>query len=99
MYPLASLVLPPPMLCLVMCFAIAFPTNPPLSCAVRRMSRRAIDPDAEHAAAVANAAQFIKELPEGFFTQVCARASSSSRYYNFDWCDVGAEKCVKCMNN
>jgi ABC-type multidrug transport system fused ATPase/permease subunit len=37
-----------------------------------------IDPDVENAAAVANAAQFIKELPKGFMTQVGDRGAQLS---------------------
>lgn len=37
-----------------------------------------VDPDVENAAAVANAAQFIKELPKGFLTQVGDRGAQLS---------------------
>ena len=36
-----------------------------------RHGSHASDPDVEYAAGVANAAQFIKELPHGYLTQVC----------------------------
>ncbi len=43
-----------------------------------RSGKGLIDPDVENAANVANAAQFIRELPDGFHTQVGDRGAQLS---------------------